>query len=52
MTEGFCKAETYKRRLRKCSGSSNTGTITFIEPSSVVALNHELEILRDDREKD
>jgi DNA mismatch repair protein MutS2 len=40
---------TYKRRVKgNVLGSSNTGTITFIEPSSVVTLNHELEILRDD----
>ena len=34
---------TYKRRVKgTVLGSSNTGTITFIEPSSVVSLNHEL----------
>ena len=44
---------TYKRRVKgNVLGSSNTGTITFIEPSSVVALNHELEILWDDERKE
>ena len=44
---------TYKRRVKgNVLGSSNTGTITFIEPSSVVTLNHELEILRDDERKE
>jgi len=44
---------TYKRRVKgKVLGSSNTGTITFIEPSSVVSINHELEILRDDERKE
>ncbi len=44
---------TYKRRVKgNVLGSSNTGTITFIEPSSVVSINHELEILRDDERKE
>lgn len=44
---------TYKRRVKgNVCGSSNTGTITFIEPSSVVPLNHELELLRDDERKE
>jgi DNA mismatch repair protein MutS2 len=44
---------TYKRRVKgNVCGSSNTGTITFIEPSSVSNLNHELEILRDDERKE
>ena len=44
---------TYKRKVNgNVLGSSNTGTITFIEPSSVVSINHELEILRDDERKE
>ena len=44
---------TYKRRVKgNVLGSSNTGTITFIEPYSVVSINHELEILRDDERKE
>ena len=44
---------TYKRRVKgNVLGSSNTGTITFIEPSSVVSINHELEILKDDERKE
>jgi DNA mismatch repair protein MutS2 len=44
---------TYKRRVNgNVLGSSNTGTITFIEPAVVVPLNHELEILRDDERKE
>jgi len=44
---------TYKRRVNgNVLGSSNTGTITFIEPAAVVPLNHELEILRDDEHKE
>lgn len=44
---------TYKRRINgNVLGSSNTGTITFIEPAVVVPLNHELEILRDDERKE
>lgn len=44
---------TYKRRVKgNVCGSSNTGTITFIEPSTVVPLNHELELLRDDERKE
>ena len=44
---------TYKRRVKgNILGSSNTGTITFIEPSSVVSINHKLEILRDDERKE
>ncbi|PCJ81276.1 MAG: DNA mismatch repair protein MutS [Bacteroidetes bacterium] len=44
---------TYKRRVNgNVLGSSNTGTITFIEPGVVIPLNHELEILRDDERKE
>lgn len=44
---------TYKRRVNgNVLGSSNTGTITFIEPGAVIPLNHELEILRDDERKE
>ncbi|MAO46022.1 MAG: DNA mismatch repair protein MutS [Crocinitomicaceae bacterium] len=44
---------TYKRRVKgTVLGSSNTGTITFIEPSSVVSLNHELELIKDDERKE
>lgn len=44
---------TYKRRVNgNVLGSSNTGTITFIEPSVVIPINHELEILRDDERKE
>lgn len=44
---------TYKRRVKgNVCGSSNTGTITFIEPSSIVPLNHELELLKDDERKE
>ena len=44
---------TYKRRVHgNVLGSSNTGTITFIEPAVVIPLNHELEILRDDERKE
>ena len=44
---------TYKRRVNgNVLGSSNTGTITFIEPGVVIPMNHELEILRDDERKE
>ena len=44
---------TYKRRVNgNVLGSSNTGTITFIEPGAVIPLNHEFEILRDDERKE
>ena len=44
---------SYKRQVNGAVlGSSNTGSVTFIEPGSCVPLNHELEMLRDDERKE
>ena len=44
---------SYKRQVNGAVlGSSNTGSVTFIEPGSCIPLNHELEMLRDDERKE
>ena len=41
---------SYKRQERRSIGSSNTGSVTFIEPGACIPLNHELEMLKDDEQ--
>ena len=44
---------SYKRQVSGAAlGSSNTGSVTFIEPGACIPLNHELEMLRDDERKE
>ena len=44
---------SYKRQISGAVlGSSNTGSVTFIEPGACIPLNHELEMLRDDERKE
>ena len=44
---------SYKRQISGAAlGSSNTGSVTFIEPGACIPLNHELEMLRDDERKE
>ena len=44
---------SYKRQVNGAAlGSSNTGSVTFIEPGACIPLNHELEMLRDDERKE
>jgi DNA mismatch repair protein MutS2 len=44
---------SYKRQVQGAVlGSSNTGSVTFIEPGPCIPLNHELEMLRDDERKE
>ena len=44
---------SYKRQVAGAVlGSSNTGSVTFIEPGACIPLNHELEMLRDDERKE
>ena len=44
---------SYKRQVSGAVlGSSNTGSVTFIEPGSCIPLNHEMELLRDDERKE
>ncbi|MBS18812.1 MAG: DNA mismatch repair protein MutS, partial [Crocinitomicaceae bacterium] len=44
---------SYKRQVNGAVlGSSNTGSVTFIEPGACIPLNHELEMLKDDERKE
>ena len=44
---------SYKRQVGGAVlGSSNTGSVTFIEPGACIPLNQELEMLRDDERKE
>lgn len=44
---------SYKRQVSGAVlGSSNTGSVTFIEPGSCIPLNHEMELLKDDERKE
>ena len=44
---------SYKRQVNGAAlGSSNTGSVTFIEPGACIPLNHELEMLKDDERKE
>ncbi|MGB1347785.1 MAG: endonuclease MutS2 [Flavobacteriales bacterium] len=44
---------SYKRQVNGAVlGSSNTGSVTFIEPGTCIPLNHELEMLKDDERKE
>jgi len=44
---------SYKRQVSGAAlGSSNTGSVTFIEPGACIPLNHELDMLRDDERKE
>jgi len=44
---------SYKRQISGAVlGSSNTGSVTFIEPGPCIPLNQELEMLRDDERKE
>ena len=44
---------SYKRQVSGAVlGSSNTGSVTFIEPGACIPLNQELEMLRDDERKE
>ena len=44
---------SYKRQVNGAVlGSSNTGSVTFIEPGACISLNHELEMLKDDERKE
>lgn len=44
---------SHKRKVQGIAqGSSRTGTITFVEPSANVALNYEMESLKDDERKE
>ena len=44
---------SYKRQISGAVlGSSNTGSVTFIEPGACIPLNQELEMLRDDERKE
>ena len=44
---------SYKRQVSGAAlGSSNTGSVTFIEPGACIPLNQEMEMLRDDERKE
>ena len=60
ISEGFVQERralavisSYKRQIGGAVlGSSNTGSVTFIEPGPCIPLNQELEMLRDDERKE